>query len=103
MEIWENQLATELNNAGFELSIIAAFCGVGSIKYIMRLVKPNWDSVDFVVSLDGLKKLGELFLNLHSFAQQTLQVNDQGKLRDLLTAKNLSEYSNFKKTIKISP
>jgi hypothetical protein len=102
MEIWENQLATEINSGGFQLSIVAAFADVGSVKYIIRIEKPNWERVDYVGSLEGFKKLGELFLDLHSFAEEKLHADDKGKLRELLTAENIKEYAKFKKVVKIS-
>ena len=102
MEIWENQLATEFNSGGFQLSVVAAFDDGGSVKYIIRIEKPNWESVDYFTNLEGLKKLGELFLDLHSFATEKLFDNDKRKLRDLMTSKNIMEYAKFKKPVKIS-
>ena len=101
MEIWENHLATEINSGGFQLSIVAAF-DCGSVKYIIRIEQPNWDKVDYVPSLEEFKKLGELFLDLHCFAEEKLHVNDKGKLRELLTGKNIEEYAKLKKAVKIS-
>ena len=103
MEIWENQLATEINSGGFQLSIVAASAGVGPVKYIIRIEKPNWDRVDYVSSLEGFKKLGELLLNLNAFAEDKAQIDDKEKLRELLTAENIKKYANFKKALKISP
>jgi hypothetical protein len=102
MEIWENKLATEINSGGFQLSVVAAFADCGSVKYIVRIEKPNWDRVDYVGSLEGFKKLGELLLDLHSFVEEKLRVNDKGKLRELLTAEKIKEYAKFKKVVKIS-
>ena len=102
MENWENQLAAEMNSGGFQLSVVAAFVDVGSVKYIIRIEKPNWDRVDYACSLEEIKKLGELLLNLYSFASERLPVNDKGKLRELLSAKNIMDYAKLKKTIKIS-
>jgi hypothetical protein len=102
MEIWENQLATEINSGGFQLSIVAASAGVGLVKYIIRIEKPNWDRVDYVGSLEGFKKLGEMLLDLNSFAKETLDINDKRKPREFLTAENIKEYTKLKKTIKIS-
>ena len=90
MEIWENQLATEFNSGGFQLSVVAAFADVGSVKYIIRIEKPNWDKVDYVSNLEGLKKLGELFLDLHSFATEKLSDNDRRKTRGLNNCKKHS-------------
>jgi len=103
MEIWENQLATEINSGGFQLSIVAASAGVGPVKYIIRIEKPNWDRVDYVSSLEGFKKLGELLLNLNAFTEDKAQIDDKEKLRELLTAENIKKYANFKKALKISP
>lgn len=101
MEIWENKLASAMNSGGFTLSLIAAFTEVGSVKYILRIEKPNWETVDYVSDLEEVKKLGELLLDLSSFATE-LTLNDKGKLRELLTARNLIEYRNFKKAVRIS-
>jgi hypothetical protein len=101
MEFWENKLATEVNSGGFQLSIVASY-SVGSIKYIIRIEKPNWEKVEYVISQDGLKKLGELLLDLHSFSEEKLKANENSKVRELLTAKNLEEYSRYKKAVKIS-
>jgi len=57
--------------------------------------------VDYVSDLEEVKKLGELLLDLSSFATE-LTINDKGKLRELLTARNLIEYRNFKKAVRIS-
>ena len=102
MENWENQLATEMNSGGFQISVVAASVGFGSVKYIIRTEKPNWDKVDYVCSLEEIKKLGELLLDLYSFVSERLPVNDKGKLRELLVAKNIMDYARLKKTVKIS-
>ena len=103
MEIWENQLATEINSGGFQLSIVAASAGVGPVKYIIRIEKPDWDRVDYVGSLAGFKKLGEMLIDLHSFAEDKAQVDDKEKLRELLTSENIKKYANFRNTLKIKP
>jgi len=103
MEIWENQLATEINSGGFQLSLVAASAGVGPVKYIIRIEKPNWDRVDYVGSLEGFKKLGELLLDLHSFAEDKAKIEDKEKLRELLTTENIKKHGNYRKALKISP
>ena len=102
MENWENQLAAEMNSGGFQISVVAAFVDVGSVKYIIRTEKPNWDRVDYACSLEEIKKLGELLLDLYSFVSERVPVNDKGKLRELLSAKNIMDYAKLKKTVKIS-
>jgi len=101
MEFWENKLSTEINSGYFELSVVASYT-MGSIKYIIRIQKPNWDKVDYVISLDGLKKLGQLLLDLSSFAEKKLNVNDGQKIRELLTRENIRQHANLEKTLKIS-
>jgi hypothetical protein len=103
LEIWENQISTEINSGGFQLSIVAASAGVGPVKYIIRIEKPNWDRVDYVSSLEGFKKLGELLLDIHSYAEDKAQIDDKEKLRELLTAESIKKSSNVKKAVKISP
>ena len=41
VEILENKLAFAMNSGGFTLSLIAAFAEVGSVKYVLRIEKPN--------------------------------------------------------------
>jgi hypothetical protein len=101
MQSWENRLATELNNGGFQLSVVASYAGVGSVKYLIRIEKPNWERVDYVSSLAEFKRLGELFLDLYSFAKDKEQF-DENKLRETLTADNIREYANLKKAVKIN-
>lgn len=101
MQSWENRLVTEINSGGFQLSVVAANAGVGSVKYIIRIEKPNWDRVDYVSNLDELKRLGELFLNLYSFAKDKEHL-DENKLRETLTADSIREYANLKKVVKIN-
>jgi hypothetical protein len=101
MEIWENELATEINSGGFQLSIVAASAGVGFVKYIIRIEKPNWDRVDYVGSLEGFKKLGELLLDLNSFVKEKIDITDKRKLNELLTAENIKEYAKLKKNIRL--
>jgi len=57
--------------------------------------------MDYVSDLEEVKKLGELLLDLSSFATE-LTINEKGKLRERLTARNLIEYRNFKKAVRIS-
>jgi predicted transcriptional regulator len=101
MDIWENELAAEINSGGFQLSIVAASAGVGSVKYIIRIEKPNWDRVDYVGSLEGFKKLGELLLDLNSFVKEKIDITDKRKLNELLTAENIKEYAKLKKNIRL--
>jgi hypothetical protein len=93
----ENTLATENNRGGFTLSIVAEFSDYGPVKYIIRIEKPNGEKADFVSSLDGFKKFGELLLDLHSFAEEKLYAIDKERLKEILTAQNIKTYVAFKK------
>ena len=97
MSACENMLATENNRGGFTLSIVAEFSDYGPVKYIIRIEKPNGEKADFVSSLDGFKKFGELLLDLHSFAEEKLYATDKEKLKEILTAQNIKTYVAFKK------
>jgi hypothetical protein len=97
MSICENILAGEKNRGGFTLLIVAQFSDYGPVKYIIRVEKPNGDVTDFVSSLNGFKKFGELLLDLHSFAEEKLYATDKEKLREILTAENIRTYVAFKK------
>lgn len=97
MTICENILVTENNRGGFTLSIVAEFSDYGPVKYIIRIEKPNGEKADFVSSLDGFKKFGELLLDLHSFAEEKLYATDKEKLKEILTAQNIKTYVAFKK------
>jgi hypothetical protein len=102
MPVCENELAREDNKGGFSLSIVAQFNDIGPVKYIIRLGKPNGERADYVSSLDGFKKFGELLLNLHSFADEKLYATDKEKLREILTAESIKTYVAFKKVGKFS-
>lgn len=97
MSICENTLASEKNRGGFSLSIVAQFSDYAPVKYIIRIEKPNEDRADFVSSLEGFKKFGELLLDLNSFAEEKLYATDKEKLREILTAENIKTYVAFKK------
>ncbi len=98
MESWENQLATEINSGSFEFSIVAANVGVGSIRYIIRIEKPNGDRIDYESSPEELKKLGELLLEIYRLEKDNEQ-RGKNELRGILTAENLRDFVNSKKTV----
>jgi hypothetical protein len=94
----ENELLCEKNRGGFSLSIVAEFNDIGPVKYIIRIAKPNGESADFVSSLDGFKKFGELLVDLHSFAEEKLYATNREKLKEILTAESIKTYVAFKKS-----
>jgi hypothetical protein len=97
MSSCENILASEKNRGGFTLSVVAEFNDYGPVKYTIRIEKPNGECADFVSSLDGFRKFGELLLDLHSFTEEKLYATDKEKLKEILTAENIKTYVTFKK------
>jgi len=102
MSICENILACETNKGNYKLSIIAQFTEYSPVLYSIRIEKPNGEKVDFISSLEGFKKFGELLLDLHSFAEEKLYAKDAQQLKELLTAENIKTYVKFKKVAKFS-
>lgn len=102
MSICENELVCERNKGGYRLSIVAEFNDYGPVKYVIRIEKPNGEKADFVSSLEGFKKFGELLLDLHSFAEEKLYAKDKEQLKELLTADSIKTYVRFKKAGKFS-
>lgn len=99
----ENEIICETNRGGFKLSIVAEFSDYGPVKYIIRIEKPNGERADFVSSLKGFKKFGELLLDLNSFAEEKLYAKeDKQQLMELLTVDNIKTYVKFKKAGKFS-
>jgi hypothetical protein len=98
MSEWENVLVCETNRGDYKLSIVAEFSDYAPVKYIIRIEKPNGEKADFISSLEGFKKFGELLLALHSFAEEKLYAKDDiEQLKELLTADNIKTYVKFKK------
>ena len=93
----ENILEYETNKGNFKLSIIAQFNDYSPVKYIIRIEKPEGESSDFVSSLEGFKKFGELLLDLHSFSEEKLYAKDLEQMKALLSAENIRTYVKFKK------
>ena len=103
MSVCENELIRETNRGGFKLSIVAEFNDYGPVKYIIRIEKPTGERADYVSSLEGFKKFGELLLDLNSFAEEKLYAKDDKKqLMELLTADSIRTYVKFKKVGKFS-
>jgi hypothetical protein len=78
----ENILECETNKGNFKLSIIAQFNDYSPVKYIIRIEKPEGERADFVSSLEGFKKFGELLLDLHSFTEEKLYAKDMNQLKE---------------------
>jgi hypothetical protein len=97
MSACENILECETNKGKYKLSIIAQFNDYNPVVYTIRIEKPDGEKADFISSLEGFKRFGQLLLDLHSFAQEKLYAKDTQQLKELLTAENISTYVRFKK------
>jgi hypothetical protein len=100
-EIVDHEIWTERNKGGFTLSIIARLKGprVHNVQYMVRLgsMSPSKCDLSFMLSLDGFKELGELFIALHDFCREPIFANETNvdKLRILLTSENIKNYAQI--------
>jgi len=95
----ETTLAQEINNGNYKLSIIAQFNKISPITYIIRIEKPTGEKADYITTIKGFKKFGELLLDLHSFAEEKLYAKDPQQLVEVLTAENIKTYVKLKKAV----
>lgn len=93
----ENILECEQNKGNYRLSIIAQFKDYGPVVYTIRIEKPDGTKADYISSLEGFRRFGELLLDLHSFAEERLYAKDTRQLKELLTSENIKKYVKFKK------
>jgi hypothetical protein len=59
--------------------------------------------IDYMVTLEGFKELGELFLALHDFCKLPIYADgkDVEKLKDLLTTDNIKKFAGIIETSKV--
>jgi hypothetical protein len=90
------------NRGNFKLSIVAKFIGTGPVQYAIRVFNPNPEpnakEFDYVSTLDGFKRIGELLLDLHQFAQEKLYATDIEKVKELLTPENIKTFVELRKS-----
>jgi hypothetical protein len=103
-EIEEIIISEYQNKGGFRLQIIAQIRGAGitNIRYIIRILKPDKTSIDYMTDLNGFMSLGQILLALHEFAKFPLYANAKSieKLRELLTEENIKTMSKILKMTK---
>lgn len=102
MEPSENVLLEEVNDGGFRLAIVARFEDPYPVQYKIRVSKPRGVSIDYMSTLEGFKKFGELLTALHYFAQTKLYPQDPEKLREVLTAENIKNFAEVLKSARFS-
>jgi hypothetical protein len=88
------------DRAGYELSVVARLKGprVTNVQYKVRMVNPQGTQVDYMLTLDGFKELGELLIALHDFCRDpifTKEVQSIKKLRECLTAENITNWARL--------
>ena len=64
---------------------------------MVRLENKEGLSIDFMLSLDGFKELGDLCIALHDFCKESIGVDEQNvnKPKELLTCENIKNYSKI--------
>jgi hypothetical protein len=98
MPFTENVLLCEKNRGNFSLELVARFVENSPVKYIIRITTPEGIIADYVSSLEGFKKVGELLIALHSFAEEKLYPTNTEELREVLTAESIKSYAKLKKS-----
>jgi hypothetical protein len=100
-EVIDHEIWSEKNRGQFKISIIARLKGpwVFNVRYMVRLEHPKKETLDIMLSLDGFKELGELFIALHDFCKESIPVNETNikKLKELLTSENIKNYVKFQR------
>ena len=98
-EIIDHVIWNEENRGRYKISIIARLKGpsVYNVQYMVRLEHPEKEDFDFMLTLDGFKELGELFIALHDFCKEPILVNETNvdKLKVLLTSENIKNYAQI--------
>lgn len=90
----------EASKSGYRrLSIVARLQGprVSNVQYMVRLEKGDCEPLDFMLTLDGFKKLGELLIALNNFCKEPIYASERNvdTLKKLLTSENIKLYSQM--------
>lgn len=100
-QIVDHTIWCERNKCGYELSIIARLKAphLSNVLYMVQLNNPHNDPTSYALTLEGFKKLGELFLALHDFCKDPIFVKEKSleNLKTLLTAENIKNYAEISK------
>jgi hypothetical protein len=98
-EVEEILIEEDSNKGGFRLRVIAQVRGPGTttIRYVVRILNPEGESMDYMTTLQGFQSLGEILQALSSFATLPLYANakDIKELRSLLTAENIKKFAEI--------
>jgi hypothetical protein len=92
--IWQN-----VNLGHYKISIIAKLGDPDfyNVAYAVRIENPKEESIECVLSLDGLRELGELCIALSTFCKKSIFANEHNikKLRKLLTSENIKNFAEI--------
>lgn len=98
-EVIDHTVWCEQNRSNYEISVIARLKGphVSNVQYMVRLKSPQQDMMSYMVTLEGFRKLGELFLALHDFCKDPIFANERNveKLKKLLTPENIKNFAEI--------
>ena len=98
-EIIDHVIWTEKNFGQYEISIVARLKGpnVYTVVFMVRLAHPEKEPIDFMLTLDGFKELGELCIALHDFCKEPIFFDETNaeKLKKLLTSENIKTYTQI--------
>ncbi|MCJ7635136.1 hypothetical protein MUP77_22435 [Candidatus Bathyarchaeota archaeon] len=101
----DHAIWTHRNRGGYELSVVARLKGplVSNVQYTVRLKDPENLTIDYMVTLEGFRELGELFLALHDFCKLPIYANEKDveKLKGLLTTDNIKKFAGIIETSKL--
>jgi len=99
-EIVDHTVWRVQSRAGYELSVVARLKGprVTNVQYKVRMASPKGDPVDYMLTLEGFKELGELLIALHDFCKDpifTREVQSIERLKECLTAENITNWAKL--------
>ena len=98
-EITDHVVWEEKNRFDYRLSIVARLTGprVSNVLYMVRLDSPYGESLQYALTLDGFRKLGELLIALYDFCQLPIYANAKNvdSLKKLLNDQNIKTYTQI--------
>lgn len=94
----------ESNLGNYAISIVARLKSpvFRNVAYLVRLENPQSEKIDFMLTLDGFKKLGELCNALSDFCKQPILTNekDVDALEKILNYDNIINYAKISALMK---
>ncbi|MBM4400828.1 MAG: hypothetical protein FJ045_02635 [Crenarchaeota archaeon] len=95
-EIIDHVIWEEENRGDYRISIVARLKAPNlyNVQYMVRLENPDEEAIDYMLSLDGFKKLGRLCLALSKFCKESIIADEKQvkTLQKLLTVENIQNY-----------